>query len=401
MPNLVLFDDEKRTQLLPLVFTRPAAELRLGIWTIREKWERLFNMKASILAEEYLSEKFPLEIQEENLLINGRYLPNEYLISLIRNLSLNEAILSNNELVAVRLSDSKLQDVMGDEDIDALDGVIIDRSLLRAIDHPWDLFLMNEMEIENDFTALKRYRQSQALPPNNLLIGNPESLFIEEGAQIEGASLNVKEGPIYIGKNAKIMEGAMLRGAIAILEHAQIKMGAKIYGSTTVGPHSKVGGEVSASIIIGYSNKGHDGYLGNSVIGEWCNLGADTNTSNLKNNYGSVKLWSYDQEKFVDSGQQFCGLIMGDHSKTAINTMLNTGSTVGVACNIFSSGFPRTFIPSFSWGGSNGYTTHLPEKAEETAKIVMARRKIEFSESDSRILRSIFEQSRSFRTWDR
>ncbi len=401
MPNLVLFDDEKRDNFLPLVYTRPVALLRLGIWTIKEKWERLFNMSASILTEEYLSEKFPLHIADDNLLINGRYLPNEYLISLIRDLSQNEAILSNGELVAVRLSSQRLSSVVDDEDIDSLDGIEIDRSLLRAIDHTWDLFLHNSVEIENDFSQLKRKDKSQSVSPTNRIIGDKELLFLEEGVTMEYATINLTNGPVYIGKDATVMEGSMLRGPVAVLNNAVIKMGAKIYGACTFGPYSKVGGEVSQSLIIGYSNKGHDGYLGNSILGEWCNLGADTNTSNLKNNYGSVRVWDYSHKKFIDSGQQFCGLILGDHSKTGINTMLNTGTVAGVCCNIFGGGFPRTFIPSFSWGGSSGYSTNLLEKAYETAKIVMARRNQEFDELNQRILEHVFNVSSDFRTWEK
>lgn len=400
MPNLVLFDDEKRDNFLPLVYTRPVALLRLGIWTIKEKWERLFNMEASILTEEYLTEKYPLLISDDNLLINGRYLPNEYLISLIRGLSLNEAILSNDELVAVRLSSDRLSSVVDDEDIGSLNGVDIDRTLLKAIDHPWDLFLHNGTEIENDFSRLKRSVQSAEISDTNRIIGNKESLLVEEGVEMEGVTINTTDGPVYIGRNAKVMEGALMRGPLAILDHAVIKMGAKIYGASTFGPYCKVGGEVSNSIMIGYSNKGHDGYLGNSILGEWCNLGADTNTSNLKNNYGSVRVWNYSHRKFVDSGQQFCGLILGDHSKTGINTMLNTGTVAGVCCNIFGGGFPRTFIPSYSWGGSSGYSTNLLEKSFETASIVMKRRGKSFDDQSRKILEHVFSVSSEFRTWE-
>lgn len=399
--NLILFDDEKRDAFLPLVFTRPVSELRLGINTIREKWERIHGSRASFLTQEYLSAKFPLKIGVDNLLINARYLPNEYLISLLKMLELNQAIMSDGELVAVRLTKKRLRDVIEDEDVESLDGMDIDAALFRFIDQPWQLFLQNGLEIENDMNEIKKNRKTGQLPEGNQLIGAAKHLFIEEGAQIQNTTLNTTSGPIYIGKDSQIMEGSLIRGPFALLDHGVVKMGAKVYGATTVGPHSKIGGEVNNSLFLGYSNKAHDGFLGNSLIGEWCNLGADTNNSNLKNNYGEIKLWSYITKRFERTGQQFLGLVMGDHSKCGINTMFNTGTVVGVATNVFGGGFPRNFIPSFSWGGSGGYSTHRLEKAAETAALMMGRRKVDFSDEDAKILAHILKETSPFRSWEK
>jgi UDP-N-acetylglucosamine diphosphorylase/glucosamine-1-phosphate N-acetyltransferase len=239
-------------------------------------------------------------------------------------------------------------------------------------------------------------RFSQPIPKSVNVIA-PENIFIEEGAKLEFVTLNASTGPIYIGKNAEIMEGSVIRGPFALCESGRVKLATKVYGATTVGPHSVIGGEVNNSVLFGYSNKGHDGFLGNAVLGEWCNIGADSNNSNLKNNYEEVKLWSYETENFAKTGLQFCGLMMGDHSKCGINTMFNTGTVVGVSTNIFGAGFPRNFVPSFSWGGASGFTTYLTKKAFETAKIVMARRNVEFSEEDAKILEHVFEETKKYR----
>src|SRR5690606_7840722 len=254
-----------------------------------------------------------------------------------------------------------------------------------------DIFSKNTLAIQADFDLLTKGRQSAAIPDSVFCI-NRKNIFVEEGARLNFASLNASDGPIYIGKNAEIMEGCTIRGPFALCDSSTLKMQTKIYGGTSIGPHSKVGGEVNNSVIFGYSNKAHDGFLGNSVIGEWCNLGADTNNSNLKNNYAEVKLWDYEKEGFANTGLQFCGLMMGDHSKCGINTMFNTGTVVGVSANIFGSGFPRNFIPSFSWGGSGGFTTYNTEKAFEVAKVVMSRRNIEFSDLDAKILVHVVEE---------
>jgi len=260
----------------------------------------------------------------------------------------------------------------------------------------WDIFEKNDIAIREDYDYLTRDRKSELIPKSVNVIA-PENIFIEEGAKLEFVTLNASTGPIYIGKNSEIMEGSVIRGPFALCEEAQVKLATKVYGATTVGPHSRIGGEVNNSVLFGYSNKGHDGFLGNSVLGEWCNIGADSNSSNLKNNYDEVRLWSYETEGFARTGLQFCGLMMGDHSKCGINTMFNTGTVVGVSTNIFGSGFPRNFVPSFSWGGASGFTTYITKKAFETAKIVMVRRKVEFTEEDAKIMEHIFEETKKFR----
>ena len=266
---------------------------------------------------------------------------------------------------------------------------------IRLIQRPWQIFKENGEELESDWQLLNLQPNPDALSKTNTLIGN--RIHISEGATIEAAILNTATGPIYIGPDAEIMENAAVRGPFALGAHSVLKMGAKIYGPTTLGPHVKVGGEVSNCVIFGYSNKAHDGFLGNSVIGEWCNLGADTNNSNLKNNYAEVKLWDYPSERFVPTGLQFCGLIMGDHSKCGINTMFNTGTVVGVSANIFGSGFPRNFIPSFSWGGANKMIEYRLETALEVAEKVMQRRGIELTQVDRTILTHIYQSTKAVR----
>jgi UDP-N-acetylglucosamine diphosphorylase/glucosamine-1-phosphate N-acetyltransferase len=360
------------------------------ILTIREKWEAYLGFTTTTITEEYLSKKFPMVEMEQNVLINASYCPSYELSELVKGLNENQAIFKEEEVIAFYSKDT--QDTI---DFETYDAIEFDGDLLK-IEHTWDIFSKNGQAIADDFQLLTKNRTSQPIPQSNNIIA-AENIFIEEGASLEFTTLNASAGPIYIGKNAEIMEGAVIRGPFALCDNATVKLSSKIYGPTTVGPFSKVGGEVNNSVLFGYSNKGHDGFLGNSVIGEWCNLGADTNNSNLKNNYAEVKLWNYSTENFAKTGLQFCGLMMGDHSKCGINTMFNTGTVVGVSSNIFGSGFPRNFVPSFSWGGNNGFTTYLTKKAFEVAKIVMARRDIEFSEDDKAILEYIFEASSKFR----
>ena len=387
--NYILFDGAVRSQLLPFTFTRPVADIRVGILTIREKWEKFLHTTTSTITEEYLSEKWPMVEMEENIIINAAFFPTPKLVEQIRNLQPGEGIFHQEDVVAFHAYEE--QEINFEECTHIeLEG----KPML--IEHTWDIFRLNGEAITADFQQLTRERKSQKLSSTNQVIA-PENIFLEEGAKVECAILNASEGPIYIGADAEIMEGSIVRGPFALCDHATLKMGAKIYGPTTVGPHSKVGGEVNNSVIFGYSNKGHDGFLGNSVLGEWCNLGADTNTSNLKNNYAEIRLWDYASEKFAPTGLQFCGLMMGDHSKCGINTMFNTGTVVGVSVNIFGAGFPRNFVPSFSWGGSGGTTTYKTEKAFEVAEKVMARREIEFSEEDKAILLQVFEDTKKYR----
>jgi UDP-N-acetylglucosamine diphosphorylase/glucosamine-1-phosphate N-acetyltransferase len=388
--NYILFDGPARNALLPFTFTRPVADIRVGILTIREKWEIYLGSTTTTLTEEYLSEKFPMVEMEENVMINASYLPNPVLSELVSNLGVRQAIFKGEDVIAFFTQDSQ-------EEIDFDTYEVIEYNELGlVIEHTWDIFAKNDAAIREDFELLTEDRKSQPIPKSVNVI-SPENIFIEEGAKLEFVTLNAATGPIYIGKNSEIMEGSVIRGPFALCEEAQVKLATKVYGATTVGPHSRIGGEVNNSVLFGYSNKGHDGFLGNSVLGEWCNIGADSNNSNLKNNYEEVKLWSYETEGFAKTGLQFCGLMMGDHSKCGINTMFNTGTVIGVSANIFGSGFPRNFVPSFSWGGASGFTTYITKKAFETARIVMSRRNIEFDEKEAAILEHVFEESKKWR----
>lgn len=388
--NYILFDGAVRNQLLPFTFTRPVADIRIGILTIREKWEKFLGSTTTTVTEEYLSDKFPMVELEQNVLINASFCPSENLVLLIKNLQENQAIFYNDEPLAFYANE--------DQEID-FDAFTVtqytDDDVLR-IENTWDIFEKNHQAIKRDYDVLTQGRTSEAIPQTTIAF-NPEHIFIEKGAKVMCASLNATDGPIYIGEDTVLMEGASIQGPFALCEHSSVKMGAKIYGGTTIGPHCKVAGEVANSVMMGYSNKGHDGYMGNSVLGHWCNLGADTNTSNLKNNYAQVRLWDYDTEKFAKTGTQFCGLMMGDHSKCGINTMFNTGTVVGVSANIFGAGYPRNFIPSYSWGGSSGMETYNTTKAFEVAAVVMARRGLEFDTQEEAILNEVFEISKQWR----
>jgi|SRR5690554_1538605 len=388
--NYILFDGPSRNNLLPFTFTRPVADIRIGILTIREKWEAYLDYTTTTVTEDYLSDKYPMVEMDENIMINASFLPNQTLVEMVQNLEANQAIFYHEDVIAFYTKDTQEE-----IDLDSYDSIEYNDDIIK-IEHTWDIFSKNGEAIQEDFDLLTNNRKSQPIPSSVNTI-KPELIFIEEGAKVEFTTLNATNGPIYIGKDAEVMEGSLIRGPFALCEQGTIKMGAKIYGPTTVGPFSKVGGEVTNSVIFGYSNKGHDGFLGNSVIGEWCNLGADTNNSNLKNNYAEVRLWDYETESFARTGLQFCGLMMGDHSKCGINTMFNTGTVIGVNANIFGSGFPRNFVPSFSWGGSSGFTTYLTKKAFEVAQVVMSRRGVEFTDEDAAILEHVFEDTKKFR----
>jgi UDP-N-acetylglucosamine diphosphorylase/glucosamine-1-phosphate N-acetyltransferase len=309
---------------------------------------------------------------------------------MVSNLETNQVIFKGEEVVAFFTNENQ-----DEVDFDSYEIIEYDDDCL-TVENTWDIFSKNDAAIREDFEILTEGRKSQQIPKSVNVI-SPENIFIEEGAKLEFVTLNASTGPIYIGKNAEIMEGSVIRGPFALCEGAVVKMAAKIYGATTVGPQSRVGGEVNNSVLFAYSNKGHDGFLGNSVLGEWCNIGADSNNSNLKNNYEEVRLWSYETEGFAKTGLQFCGLMMGDHSKCGINTMFNTGTVIGVSTNIFGSGFPRNFVPSFSWGGAAGFTTYITKKAFETARLVMSRRDVEFDEKEAAILEHVFEETKKWR----
>lgn len=392
--NILLFDDDKRSDLLPLAYTRPCAELRIGILTLAEKWKRRTDATISYITEDYLSTKYASSFSDDNYYINGRVIASDDLLKAITALESNSSMWREDTLIAIRSGESFTN-------FESIKESNFNRSNLDSasfVDFTYDIFHKNGEEIKNDFQLITKDRKSAAISETNIVIGS--NIFVEEGAIIEAAVLNSKNGPIYIGKNAEVMEGATVRGPLVLCDDSTIKMGAKIYGDTTIGPSCKVGGEVSNSVFYAHSNKGHDGFLGNSVIGEWCNLGADTNSSNLKNNYAPVKLWNYTKNRFTPTGLQFCGLIMGDHSKCGINTMFNTGTVIGVSANIFGASFPRNFVPSFTWGGASGFATYAIPKAFETARIVMLRRKIELDEIEKEILNTVFTKSAEQRFWE-
>lgn len=378
--NIVLFDGEERENLLPLTFTKPVASLRMGVLTFTERWERLLNTTVSYKTVPYLVDKFPINLQSENIFINPSFFPSKKLVETIKSLIIGQSIVYNNELVAVKTVEN--------EPTITVDSIIFEEELIH-IKHSWDLFSYNFQAIEFDFELLTAGKTSQPISSTNRVL-LPEKIFLEEGAKVEFAILNASEGPIYIGKDAEIMEGSMIRGGLALCEHAKINMGAKIYSGCTIGPYCKVGGELNNAILMAYSNKGHDGFLGNAVIGEWCNLGADTNNSNLKNNYAEVKLWSYKEGRFVKTGLQFCGLIMGDYAKSAINTQFNTGTVVGVCANVFQSGFPPNLIKHYSWGGNSDAPIFSFDRACEAAEKMMERRKVDLTATDRKILEHIF-----------
>ena len=390
--NYILFDGPVRNNLLPFTYTKPVADIRIGILTIREKWEHYLKTTTTTLTEEYLEEKYPMVEFDDNVMINASILPSEKLVEVVLELKENQAIFKGDVVIA--FFTKKNQDEFNFDDFK----IIQYKEEIIHIENTWDIFSLNDVAIQLDFDLITKGRTSQKIPAGVHHL-NKKNIFIEEGAKVLFASLNANNGPIYIGKDAEVMEGAMVRGPFALCENSVLKMGAKIYGATTIGPHCKVGGEVNNSVIFGYSNKAHDGFLGNSVIGEWCNLGADTNNSNLKNNYADVKLWSYEEERFVNTGLQFCGLIMGDHSKCGINAMFNTGTVIGVSSNLFGSNFPRNFVPSFSWGGNAGFSDYKMNKVKEVATKVMERRGFEYDLKEEKILEYIFENTKKYRNY--
>ena len=388
--SITFFDDlQIREQLLPFTYTRSIADIRIGITTIVEKWISFFGSSTFyIKTEDYLQTRYS-QASGSSLFINACIIPDEALVAAISALKEDQYLIKGQRTIAIANTDSmNLSDKVA---VEYAGDVLV-------IEQPWDIFKKNEAVLTADFYRLTKGRVSQPLATTNTLIGDTSRLFIEEGATIEASVLNTNTGVIYIGKEAEIMEGTVIRGPLAMCEHSAIKLAGKIYGATTLGPHVKVGGEVNNSVIFGYSNKGHDGFLGNSVIGEWCNLGADTNNSNLKNNYGEVKVWSYAKGQEINTGLQFCGLMMGDHSKCGINTMFNTGTVVGVSANIFGAGFPPKHIPSFSWGGAEEMVDFDLEKAMEVAERMMERRHIALTEIDKNILKNIYEATQKFRS---
>ena len=394
--NFILFDDDTYHNFLPLTHTRPVSEMCCGILTIAQKWEHYLKAKVSYKTALHLQEKYPFSANEDNLFINSGLFPSNELLEAISNLQMGQKLFKDNTLLAFRCNfdDANQFNI---EEITSNSTDILYTSEVKILAQLSDIFSLNDWAIRDDFEQLTTGRESHALNSTNTIIGN--QIFIEEGAKVNCSILNTDAGPIYIGKDAEIMEGCIIRGPLALGNHAVLKMGAKIYGATTIGDGCKVGGEINNSVLFANSSKAHDGFLGNAVLGEWCNLGADTNNSNLKNNYEEVKLWSESKKTFVKTGLQFCGLIMGDHSKSGINTMFNTGTVVGVSCNIYGAGFPRNFIPSFSWGSANGFTEYQLNKATDTASRVFARRNIEFDELEKKIMNHVFEVTKEQRNY--
>lgn len=399
--NYILFGDQARTHLLPFTYIRPLADIRIGMLTIREKWEWHLQAKTSSLTVDYLSKKYPLVREADNVLINSSVFPSAGLIAEILQLTPNQTLVSP-------APDSSSEDILiahrlQAEDIDNLDADLIDSvepmetaQNIRKVSHLWDIVSMNREELAHDFAILTKGRQGMPIPAH-VRTTAPENIFIEEGAVIEHAIINASEGVVYIGRDAHIMDGAMLRGPLAIGEGTVIRMSSKLYGNTSIGPHCKIGGEITDSVIFGYANKAHDGFLGHSVVGEWCNLGADTNVSNLKINMDTVRLWDYEEESFVQTNLQHCGAYIGDFTKCGINTMFNSGTVIGISAQIFGTGFMRNFIPSFTWGSVAGVDTVRIEKAIKTAEMVCARRNVVFTDEDAAILRHVSEQTTALR----
>lgn len=385
MNNIILFDGAVRTNLLPLTFTRPVGEIRIGILTIKEKWEKRLSASVSFLTESYLSHKYPLIVSDENIFVAGNILPSDSFINEINNLNVNEALTDEGSVIAFKgsLSDFESRNWTSKPVASSPEQLV----------HTFDIFVKNGQEICADFDLITQGRKSAPVSPTNQIIGS-HPVFIEEGAYMECSVINTSKGPVYIGKESEIMEGALIRGPFAACTHATVNMGARIYGPTTIGPHCKVGGELNNVVMFGYSNKAHEGFLGNAVLGEWCNIGAGTEASNLKNDYTEIKLWNYSSRRFAKTGLQFCGLIMGDYSKAGINTMFNTATLIGVGCNIYGTGFPRNFVSSFLEGGNSGFEQANMKKFFTTTEKVMARRSKDLTEADKQICLHIFETDR-------
>lgn len=383
--NVVVFDNlQVWEQLKPLTWTRSIADIRIGILTIGQKWRQHLNAEVAISTVNYLQARYSAKHDLTALHLASHCLPTADLIKAVKSLKAGEKLMFHSELIAYRLLPST--------SLEHCETVNYEGQF-SSITRPWDIFRKNGEEIESDFMILTKNRVSEKIPDSVQVIGDRAKVFLEKGATIECAILNTKSGCVYLAADSEVMEGSVVRGPFALGEHSALKLATKIYGPTTIGPHSKVGGEVNNSVIFGYTNKAHDGFLGNSVIGEWCNLGADTNSSNLKNNYANVKIHDYVTGKAIDSGLQFCGLIMGDHSKSGINTMFNTGTVVGVGCNVFGGGFPPQFIPEFSWCNGSELSQYKLEKLFETAEKVWERRGLTFDDKEKQLLTLIHQMA--------
>ena len=385
--NIILFDDnEVRRHLLPFTYTRPTAMLRIGIDTIGEKWQAMLGeANYSYLTVPYLKKKFPLHVRRSsNLMVAGHVIPTPELAQQVLSLQLGEALMVGEELIA-------FNGTAHDYDARHYTRVLYPDNIPLIVKHLYDIFMFNGMVLTQDFDRLTAGRESQPLSGSNTVIGDPSRIFIEPGAYVEGAMLNTHEGPIYIGRDVEVMEGACIRGGFAACHDAKVRIGAKVYGATTLGPHCKIGGEVENSVFIGYSNKAHEGFLGDAVIGEWCNIGGGTTASNLKNDYGEIKLWNYSSKRFERTGLQFCGLFMGDHSKIGVNGMINTATVLGVGVNIHGAGFPRNFVASFQEGSAAAGFKNVPlETFYVIAERVMKRRNIPLTDVERDIYKAIY-----------
>ena len=388
--NVILFDDnELRKQLLPFTYTRPIALLRVGITTIAEKWQAMLGeANYSYLTVPYLKKKFPLHARRSsNLMVAGNVIPTPELAQQVLGLGLGEALMVGEQLIAFNGS-------AHDYDAHHYTRIHFPENIPLVIKHLYDIFEFNGVVLSQDFDRLTAGRESQPLSATNTVIGDASRIFVEQGAYVEGAMLNTHEGPIYIGPNVEVMEGACIRGGFAACHDAKVRIGAKVYGATTLGPHCKIGGEVENTVFIGYSNKAHEGFLGDAVIGEWCNIGGGTTASNLKNDYGEIKLWNYASKRFERTGLQFCGLFMGDHSKIGVNGMINTATVLGVGVNIHGAGFPRNFVASFQEGSAAAGFKNVPLETFYTiAERVMARRSIVLTDVDRDIYKAIYNIS--------
>jgi len=391
--GIILFDDTAHYTLLPLTYTRPVADLRIGILTIAEKWAKYLKGDYSFHTQTYLQGKFPINIQADNLFINGAVCPDEFLLEAIDKLQAGETLTYKDQLLAVKLNAT---DAAGFDAQAVFHQTVVYDRVPVMLRYPEDVFRKNDIELRKDFKLLTKGRTSAVLSSTNTIIG--DDFFAEEGAQAECCSFSTINGPIYLAANTEVWEGTHVRGPFALCEYSQIKMGTKIYGATTIGPYCRIGGEVNNAVVWGYSSKGHEGYLGNAVVGEWCNIGADSNNSNLKNNYSEVKLWDYTTQSMRKTGLQFCGLIMADHAKCGINTMFNTGTVVGVGANVFGGGYPPNYVPDFSWGGAQGLEEYAFDKMMETTGRVIARRPHRnFDDAEKAILTEVYELTKPYR----
>lgn len=397
MPNLIVFDSDVRNHLLPLTYSRPVGDLRVGILTIREKWERYLSISGSFLTDDSLKELFPVKYGENNIMVNGAVLPDQALANKVLQLLPGQAYQKDGVLVAACLDRHSVEALVNADEFDNIEAFELEGEPLTQLRRPYDIFSLNDLALRRDFELLTAGKTSSPVSETNTIIGPRENLYVAEGVTLEACTINLNSGPVYLGEGAVVLEGCLIRGPLAVMEGAVLKMGAKIYGPTTIGPRCKVGGEINNVVFWGHSNKGHDGFLGNAVVGEWCNIGADTNASNLKNDYGEVRVWDYVDRRFSKTGKQFHGLIMGDHSKLGINTMLNTGTVIGFSSNVYGEGFPRPFIPSFSWGSAGGFTTYRLDKAVATAERVMARRDRSVTPELHKLFQSVHDRSAEFR----